>query len=284
VWSPTSALEQFWLDAVSARDSRSLLQAWDRYLGAVDPDGVSATYRRTGDGWIRLVRDPRGEPARDPAEPIQPDPDWRQPTADLAVQTQDAPIDEAAWAVLENAWPRVIEQERARALTTLDEVTGLFNARHLQHVLEQEVARCRRFGRGFSVLFVDLDHFKAVNDSLGHTMGTRLLAQIGDVLRRNLRSSDHAFRYGGDEFVVCLIETGRDQAMEVAERIRTAIERWARAFQDSRTALTASIGVACFPEDAASAEALIEFADQRMYAAKRAGRNEIRTADLKEEA
>lgn len=227
-------MERLWLEAVSARDTRSLLGAWATYLRAVDPAGAS--------------------------------------------------IDGAAWAVLRAAWPRVIEQERVRALTTTDEVTGLFNARHLHHVLEQEVARCRRFDRSFSVLFVDLDHFKVVNDSLGHAVGTRMLAQIGGVLRRKLRSSDHAFRYGGDEFVVCLIETQRPQAMEVAERIRTSIEEWARGFEDTRTVLTASIGVACFPEDASSAVALIEFADQKMYAAKRAGRNEVRTADLEKRA
>ncbi|MEM6859344.1 MAG: GGDEF domain-containing protein [Myxococcota bacterium] len=283
MWAPISPLEQFWLDAVAARDTRGLLDAWERYLSVVDPEGRSVTFRRSGDGWVRLVKKAEATASTTPNSPVDLSPSWRQAASDLAVEVESVEIDEAAWTILETAWPRVMEQERARALTTLDEVTGLFNARHLQYVLDQEVARCRRFGRNFSVLFVDLDHFKAVNDSLGHSAGTRLLVQVGQVLRRKLRSSDHAFRYGGDEFVICLIETERAQAMEAAERIRNAIEHWAKNFEDIRTELTASIGVACFPQDAGSAESLLEFADQRMYAAKRAGRNEVRTADLEEE-
>ena len=166
--------------------------------------------------------------------------------------------------------------ERVRELTLLDDHTGLFNARHLHRALEVEVQRATRFGRALSVIFFDLDHFKAVNDAHGHQAGSALLREVGGVLRQGLRAMDVPVRYGGDEFVAVLPETGREQARGVAERLRTAL-REAAFLADRGPAVraTASFGVATWPEDGAGAEDLLRAADRAMYRAKAAGRDRV---------
>src|SRR6476646_8161090 len=110
--------------------------------------------------------------------------------------------------------------EKIQELTITDDCTGLYNARHLYKTLEQEVYRSSRFGYEFSVLFIDLDHFKQVNDTHGHLIGSKLLAEIGYLIKAQLRLIDFAFRYGGDEFVVLLPQTSKDSALTVAKRLR----------------------------------------------------------------
>src|SRR5438132_1444108 len=113
--------------------------------------------------------------------------------------------------------------ERIQELTITDDCTGLYNARHLYKTLETEVYRSSRFGYEFSVLFIDLDHFKQVNDTHGHLIGSKLLAEIGYLIKAQLRLIDFAFRYGGDEFVVLLPQTGKDAAVVVAKRLRDSL-------------------------------------------------------------
>src|SRR5437667_9079601 len=108
--------------------------------------------------------------------------------------------------------------EKIQELTITDDCTGLYNARHLYKTLEAEVYRSSRFGYEFSVLFIDLDHFKTVNDTHGHLIGSKLLAEIGYLIKAQLRLIDFALRYGGDEFVVLLPQTGQDSALVVARR------------------------------------------------------------------
>ena len=110
--------------------------------------------------------------------------------------------------------------EQIQELTITDDCTGLYNARHLYKTLEAEVYRSSRFGYEFSVIFIDLDHFKQVNDTHGHLVGSKLLAEIGYLIKAQLRLIDFAFRYGGDEFVVLLPQTGKDSALVVARRMR----------------------------------------------------------------
>ena len=112
--------------------------------------------------------------------------------------------------------------EKIQELTITDDCTGLYNARHLYKTLETEVYRSARFGYEFTVLFIDLDHFKQVNDTHGHLIGSKLLAEIGYLIKAQLRLIDFAFRYGGDEFVVLLPQTGKDSALVVAKRLREA--------------------------------------------------------------
>src|SRR5438128_2804900 len=113
--------------------------------------------------------------------------------------------------------------EKIQELTITDECTGLYNARHLYKTLESEVYRSQRFSYEFSVVFLDLDHFKQVNDVHGHLIGSRLLSDIGYRIKGCLRLIDFAFRYGGDEFVVLLPQTSKEQGLVVAKRLRETI-------------------------------------------------------------
>ncbi|MEO8724539.1 MAG: sensor domain-containing diguanylate cyclase [Acidobacteriaceae bacterium] len=171
--------------------------------------------------------------------------------------------------------------ERIQELTITDEVTGLFNARHLYKVLESEVYRSQRFGYQFSVIFIDLDRFKRVNDSHGHQVGSRLLAEIGFRIKEQLRLIDYAFRYGGDEFVVLLPQTDKSAALVVAKRLKETLrtERFL-ATEGYDLAVECSIGIASFPEDARTANDIILRADEQMYLVKNTSRNAIAMAQF----
>jgi diguanylate cyclase (GGDEF)-like protein len=169
-------------------------------------------------------------------------------------------------------------------LTLTDEHTGLFNARHLDAQLGREVARAGRFIHRLSLVFVDLDDFKRVNDSHGHLAGSALLKEVGEIIRDCVRQVDLAFRYGGDEFATMLIETDVAGALTTAERICSRIR--SHEFLRSRglcVKLTASVGVATYPDHADSALELIQAADRAMYRVKAAGRDGVQTARILEE-
>jgi diguanylate cyclase (GGDEF)-like protein len=169
--------------------------------------------------------------------------------------------------------------EKIQELTITDDCTGLYNARHLYKTLEAEVYRSTRFGYEFSILFLDLDHFKMVNDTHGHLIGSRLLAEIGYAIKAHLRLIDYAFRYGGDEFVVLLPQTSKDSALVVARRLRDVFrkEYWLKA-DGLNLNVRASMGVATFPEDAKSAHEIIRQADEMMYAVKNTTRDNVSVA------
>jgi diguanylate cyclase (GGDEF)-like protein len=166
--------------------------------------------------------------------------------------------------------------EKIQELTITDDCTGLYNARHLYKTLESEVYRSSRFGYEFSVLFIDLDHFKWVNDTHGHLVGSKLLAEIGYQVKAQLRLIDFAFRYGGDEFVVLLPQTGKDSAFVVAKRLQDAL-RASSFCKDAGLDLNvrASIGLATYPHDAKTAHDIIRQADQMMYLVKNTTRDNI---------
>jgi diguanylate cyclase (GGDEF)-like protein len=159
---------------------------------------------------------------------------------------------------------------RISELTVLDDHTGLYNARHLRRTLENEIVRATRFGHPVSLVFFDLDHFKEVNDRYGHQAGSSLLAEVGLLLRKTLRSTDVPVRYGGDEFVILLPETSRDQGVECARRLRDEIAaaRFLGREAFGPVKLTASFGVAAFPDDARTPDQLLARADQAMYRVK----------------
>ncbi len=166
--------------------------------------------------------------------------------------------------------------ERVQELTLTDEHTGLYNARHLRSLLEGEVARALRFHHPLSLIFLDLDRFKAVNDTYGHLAGSALLKEVGEVLAGCTRQVDSAFRYGGDEFAVLLVETDAEGARHTALRICDAIR--ARPFLRAsgvEVRLSASLGVAALPDHAQTASALLQCADQAMYQAKAGGRDQV---------
>src|SRR6059058_5314215 len=166
--------------------------------------------------------------------------------------------------------------EKIQELTITDDCTGLYNARHLYKTLEAEVYRSARFGYEFSVIFIDLDHFKQVNDTHGHLIGSKLLNEIGYMIKANLRLIDSAFRYGGDEFVVLLPQTGKEAALLVARRLRDTL-RTSTFCQEEELNLNvrASMGVATFPHDAKTPHDIIRQADEMMYLVKNTSRDNI---------
>jgi diguanylate cyclase (GGDEF)-like protein len=173
----------------------------------------------------------------------------------------------------------LINSERnaqAQSLIYIDDLTKLYNSRYLNVVLDRELKRSERYRNFFSVLFMDLDFFKRVNDGHGHLVGSRVLVEVGSVLRACVRETDTVVRYGGDEFVVLLVETNADEAMLVAERMRRMVEseRFVRELGlDIR--LTVSIGIAAFPEHASNKQNLLNLADQAMYRGKESTRNAV---------
>ena len=166
--------------------------------------------------------------------------------------------------------------EKIQELTITDDCTGLYNARHLYKTLETEVYRSARFGYEFSVIFIDLDHFKQVNDTHGHLVGSKLLAEIGYLIKAQLRLIDFAFRYGGDEFVVLLPQTPKDAALVVARRLRDSL-RNSNFCKDEGLNLNvrASIGLATYPHDAKTPHDIIRQADEMMYMVKNSTRDNI---------
>ncbi len=159
-------------------------------------------------------------------------------------------------------------------LSIHDGLTGLYNYREFQRRLTEEAERSGRYGRPFSLLMLDIDHFKIVNDTCGHLAGDEALRQFSALIRREVRPVDQVARYGGEEFVIALPETAGPGALAVAERMRDIIATYAITVAPGQVVnLTVSIGVASYPEDAESEERLIGAADQALYAAKQAGRN-----------
>ncbi|MGZ6372860.1 MAG: GGDEF domain-containing protein, partial [Candidatus Limnocylindria bacterium] len=153
-------------------------------------------------------------------------------------------------------------------LSRIDPLTGLFNRGQMYPTLEQEVRRTRRSTRGFSVLMIDLDGLKAVNDSLGHQRGDEVLRALGRAIRGNIRTVDSAYRYGGDEFVVLLPETDYSGAFVVAEKIRSDAEEIGLRLEGEGAWTSVSVGLVSHPEDGATAEELVRAADRAMYNAK----------------
>ncbi|HTR65407.1 MAG TPA: sensor domain-containing diguanylate cyclase [Terriglobales bacterium] len=166
--------------------------------------------------------------------------------------------------------------EKIQELTITDDCTGLYNARHLYKTLEAEVYRSSRFNYEFSVLFIDLDHFKQVNDTHGHLVGSKLLAEIGYLIKAQLRLIDYAFRYGGDEFVVVLPQTGKDAALVVARRLRDSLRTSLFCKEEGLNLnVRASIGMATYPHDAQTPHDVIRQADEMMYLVKNTTRDNI---------
>jgi diguanylate cyclase (GGDEF)-like protein len=168
-------------------------------------------------------------------------------------------------------------------LGQLDELTQLYNTRHLYSVLETEIKRAKRYVLSLSLLFIDLDGFKAVNDTKGHLCGSATLIETAHLIARSVRETDLVARYGGDEFVIVLPETSPEKAVTIAERIRQNIANTIfRGGADYQIHLTASFGVASYPENAASPAGLIRAADKAMYLAKEQHKNSVVRADATE--
>ena len=168
---------------------------------------------------------------------------------------------------------------RAEALSVTDDLTQLFNSRYLHEVLRKETKRAVRSGRPLSLLFVDLDGFKSINDVHGHQLGSRALVEAAGVIRSSARETDIVARFGGDEFALILPDTDPEGARAVARRIRERVGRY-KFLSDHApgSRLTASIGVATLPDAADTAEGLLQAADAAMYQVKEKGKNGINIA------
>jgi diguanylate cyclase (GGDEF)-like protein len=185
-----------------------------------------------------------------------------------------AALEPAAFA-LENA----LRVERAEALSVTDDLTQLYNSRYLSQVLRRETKRASRSGRPLSLLFIDLDGFKAINDRHGPLFGSRALVEAAGVIRASARETDMVARFGGDEFALILPDTGSDGAVAVGERIRDRIAAHRFLEGDGLSIkLTVSVGVATLPDVAASADGLVQAADEAMYWVKDHGKNGIYVA------
>ncbi len=170
---------------------------------------------------------------------------------------------------------RVKLYEKVETLAVTDGLTGITVRRHWMERLEGEISRSKKFGFNLSVLMIDVDHFKDFNDRYGHLVGDVVLRQAAETIQKNIRELDLAGRYGGEEFVVLLVETDRSGALFVAERIRAAIEEKNFKAYDENIRATVSIGCASLFQEQADAGLILESADQALYEAKRQGRNRV---------
>ena len=174
----------------------------------------------------------------------------------------------------------MMKNRELEELSITDGLTGLYNRRYIMDALNNEVPRAQRQNRHFSLLMIDIDHFKQYNDTHGHLAGDDLLMKVASVFRESIRSMDFAARYGGEEFLIMLPEHGADGAMEVAERIRTKVASATTGDKNRKDPVTVSIGVAAFPENGATPAALIAKADAALYQGKRRGRNRVILANV----
>jgi diguanylate cyclase (GGDEF)-like protein len=163
-----------------------------------------------------------------------------------------------------------------------DELTGLSNNRGFRQLIAKEATRAERFGHVLSLIMLDIDDFKQINDTYGHLQGDKVLRMVGRVLKDESRGVDEPARYGGEEFAVVLPETGIEGALDLAERVRARIEseQVPRAGGAGTVSVTASVGAASMHDSASGAEALIAAADAALYEAKRAGKNQVASAEV----
>lgn len=166
--------------------------------------------------------------------------------------------------------------QRMKELAITDDLTKLFNTRYLNRTIEVEIQRASRYNTSVSLIFMDIDYFKNVNDRHGHLIGSKILVEMAQLLLKSLRTVDIVARYGGDEFVIVLPQTSPDAAAQIAERMRKAIEDYTFLKKEGYLLkLTASFGVASYPESAKTKEDLIRLADEAMYRVKYHTRNAV---------
>jgi diguanylate cyclase (GGDEF)-like protein len=173
-----------------------------------------------------------------------------------------------------------LENIRIRArmhhLAATDGLTELWNQRKMTDLLREELRRAQRYQHALSVLMLDVDSFKTFNDTYGHPQGDQLLRSIATILRANTRTVDYVGRYGGEEFLILLPETSKDDACRMAERVRSAVEQRGHLTVEGETVYrTISVGVASYPEDALNPSELVQRADEALYRAKRSGKNRV---------
>jgi len=175
-----------------------------------------------------------------------------------------------------------LENARNFQMATVDQLTHLYLRDFFFRKVSEEQARARRYGSTFTVLMLDLDSFKEINDRMGHLAGDRYLQKVGEVIREKMRAADIPCRYGGEEFCILLPETDLDGATRIAERIRTRVSRLEVRVGDVVVRTTISVGIAAYPADfPGTIQGFLEKADQALYLAKQTGRDRVVNATLK---
>jgi len=168
--------------------------------------------------------------------------------------------------------------EALRLLATRDQLTGILNRREFDRIMKEEAERAQRFGHALSLVMVDIDHFKSVNDTHGHPAGDSVLKVVAKILSGQLRTVDRLARYGGEEFALVLVQTDLAAATDVARRVVAAVAAQPIVIEGGPTLeLTVSAGLATLPQDVSRIELLVGAADRSLYAAKKAGRNRVVT-------
>ncbi|RMG58866.1 MAG: GGDEF domain-containing protein [Gammaproteobacteria bacterium] len=287
-------------ELLACRGEDDLVTILDRHLPALCPPGTWQIWQKKNAGWSCEFRGRRksgfesitpqklaqlvatAPPPSSPGEGLQVVPlgegrDHRL----LLLHTEQPPaetLDRLALLLapaLDNLRSRIqLEQQ-----IITDEVSGLFNARHFRSLVDYEMERARRYGQDLSVIFFDLDHFKQVNDTHGHLIGSQVLQQIGQFLRTRTRRVNISCRYGGDEYVLLLPSTNKAGALTLAEKLRKELAEYPFVFDGIEPIrITASFGVASFPGDALNPEKLLQQADRAMYRVKAAGRDGVAAA------
>jgi len=165
--------------------------------------------------------------------------------------------------------------DKIKQVSDTDELTGIYNMRAFSSMLQRAFRQSVRYGHALSVVMIDSDNLKQINDTYGHESGNRLLQHLVRCIREQLRGSDVMARFGGDEFIVLLPETSNKGALEMAERIRKAIEVSRFDVRSGDTNITVSLGIASYPEDGGNLDVILDKADKAMYRAKQRGRNRV---------
>jgi diguanylate cyclase (GGDEF)-like protein len=160
-------------------------------------------------------------------------------------------------------------------LTTTDGLTQVFNRRYFEETLERELSRCRRYGRALSLLMVDIDFFKKINDGYGHLTGDAVLKQVAQLVRTRTRREDVLARYGGEEFGLILPELELKGSLSLAEKLRKLVEKHTFEYDDEALRVTVSVGVATLGKQVVDGADLIRAADEKLYEAKETGRNRV---------
>ncbi len=163
---------------------------------------------------------------------------------------------------------------RTSRMAVTDGLTGLFNHRYMQQQLGREFCRAARYNETFSVMMIDIDNFKKINDTYGHTFGDRVLEKLAEILKSSIRASDTAARYGGEEFAIILPKVESDQALILANRIRKHIKDKSAPLMKGKGILTVSIGISNYPKDSQKKMELMKQADKALYEAKKRGKDQ----------
>jgi diguanylate cyclase (GGDEF)-like protein len=196
-------------------------------------------------------------------------------TKNFFARTETQPLESVA-DIFASAIQNAHYVQKVKQLAYLDGLTGIFNRRYFEIRVSEEIERARRYNTDLSVIIVDVDKFKALNDDFGHLLGDEVLRQVSSLLSRHVRKIDVVCRYGGEEFVILLPQTTSQQALIVADKLRTIVAEW--QFPGVPRALTISGGVAMYPDHGSTRDQIVKAADAALYTAKQAGRNRILSA------